>query len=97
MINMNLRLNLPSATVDEGLVITVYFKSRINIIGTCFIQQNESGETIGSFTIAEELHDDIFVLFIYGAIKEEVILEGILFDDSTHNKTLNTLGSLKIY
>ena len=95
MININLRLNLPSATFENGSVITVYFKSRTNIIGTCSVEQNENGIT-GSFTVAEELHDNLYVLYVYGAIKEDVILEGILFDDSAHNKAINTVGSIKL-
>jgi hypothetical protein len=95
MININLRLHFPSTTFEEGTVITVYYKNRTNIIGTCSIQQNEIG-TIGAFTVAEDLHDDLYVLYIYGCIKDDVVLEGILFDDSKHNKAINTIGSIKL-
>ncbi len=95
MINIKLHLNLPVSNLENGTVITVYYKNRTNIIGTCSIEQNESGTT-GSFTVAEELHNDLYVLYIYGVIKEEVVLEGILFDDSTHNKAINTVGSIKL-
>jgi len=95
MITINMRLNLPLPNVEKGTVTTVYFKNRTNIIGTCSIDQDENGTT-GAFTIAEELHDNLYVLYLYGATENEVVLEGILFDDSTHNKTLNTVGSIKI-
>jgi hypothetical protein len=95
MININLRLHFPGTTLVEGTVITVYYKNRTNIIGTCFIEQNESG-TIGTFTVAEDLHDDLYVLYIYGCIKDDAVLEGILLDDSKHNKAINTIGSIKL-
>jgi hypothetical protein len=95
MITIKLRLNLPIATFEKGTVITVYFKNRTNIIGTCVIEQNDTGMS-GLFTVAEELHDELFVLYIYGTVKDEVVLDGILFDDSAHNKSINTVGLLKL-
>ncbi len=95
MITINLRLHLPVVTFEKNAIITVYYKNRTNIIGTCSIEQNESGIT-GAFTVAEELHNDLYVLYIYAAINEDVILEGILFDDSPHNKAINTVGSIKL-
>jgi hypothetical protein len=95
MITINVRLNLPAVNVEKGTVTTVYFKNRTNIIGTCSIDQDENGTT-GVFTIAEELHDNLYVLYLYGAIQNEVVLDGILLDDSTHNKAFNTVSSVKI-
>ncbi len=95
MININLRLTLPVTTFETGAVVTVYFKSRTNIVGTCSLEKNDSG-VIGSFNIAEELHDDLYVLYIYSAVKDDSILEGILFDDNPHNKSINTVGSIKL-
>ena len=95
MVTINLRLKLPTATIDNTAVITVYFKNRTNIIGTCSIQQGETG-TSGLFTVAEELHDDLYLLYIYAGSQEETVLDGILFDDAPHNKSINTVASLKI-
>jgi hypothetical protein len=95
MITINLQLNLPTENLEKGTVVSVFFKNRTNIIGTCSIEQNEQG-TIGSLTVADELHDSLYVFYVYGAVKDQVILEGILFDDSSTNKTINTVGSSKV-
>lgn len=95
MINITLHLNLPSATCEKVSVVTVYYKNRMNIIGTCAIEQTES-KTIGSLTIAEALLDNLYVFYILSSKDGKSILDGILLDDISLDKTIDTVGSIKL-
>lgn len=95
MLTINLLLNLPPASFEKESVVTVYFKNRTNIIGTCSIEQTDS-RTIGNFTIAEELHDNLFICYIFNSRNGESILDGILLDDRSPDKTIDTVGTMKL-
>lgn len=95
MMTTTLRLNsLPGTFVKEA-VVTVYFKNRTNIIGTCTLQQSDTGST-GLFTVAEELHDNLVVLYLYSSKDSVNVFEGVLLDDPSGKKDIDTVGTNKL-
>lgn len=95
MMTTTLRLNLLPGTFEKEAVVTVYFKNRTNIIGTCALQQSGTG-TKGVFTVAEDLHDSLVVLYLYSSKDGSSVFEGILLDDASGKKDIDTVGTNKL-
>jgi hypothetical protein len=94
MININLKLEFPYDSFQYRETIPVYFKNRVNTIGTCTINKASEGTT-GSLTLNDELHDGLFVFFLCSMQENHAVLEGLLLDDATLGTSAPTIGSIK--
>ena len=94
MININLKLDFSYDSFQYKETIPVYFKNRVNTIGTCTINKSNGGPT-GSLSLNDELHDNLFVFYLCSMQGSQAVLEGILLDDATLGTTAPTIGSIK--